>query len=173
MRFNTSPAQDQDIPLIHEMSVQCGLNTWTESDFYRELMRDEAILIVSKTQDGRFSGFIHGRLSTNPSTEPQAEIYNIATAPNCRRMGAATWLVMSFLEECRAKEIERVLLEVRKSNDAAIRFYQKMGFGALGVRKRFYSSPPEDAIAMSLVLQNRGRQQKRELDIQGKIGLTS
>ena len=42
----------------------------------------------------------------------------------------------------------RVLLEVRKSNASAIRFYEGFGFKVLGERKDYYSNPVEDAFVM-------------------------
>lgn len=40
-------------------------------------------------------------------------------------------------------------LEVRQSNEAAKRLYEKLGYSPIGVRKRFYEKPVEDAIVMS------------------------
>ena len=40
-------------------------------------------------------------------------------------------------------------LEVRESNDAARRLYEKMKYKQIGIRKRFYERPVEDAIVMS------------------------
>ena len=44
--------------------------------------------------------------------------------------------------------ITRIVLEVRSSNVAAIRLYEKMGFVKLGVRRNFYQFPEEDADIM-------------------------
>ena len=39
-------------------------------------------------------------------------------------------------------------LEVRKSNEAAKRLYEKLGFEEAGIRKNFYEFPKEDAVIM-------------------------
>jgi ribosomal-protein-alanine N-acetyltransferase len=53
---------------------------------------------------------------------------------------------------CRSHGVASVYLEVRRSNDAAIRLYRKHGFKSEGRRKNYYSSPVEDAVIMSLML---------------------
>jgi ribosomal-protein-alanine N-acetyltransferase len=45
-----------------------------------------------------------------------------------------------------------LLLEVRRSNIAAIRLYRGLGFSALGVRRGYYSDNGEDAVEMILGL---------------------
>jgi ribosomal-protein-alanine N-acetyltransferase len=46
-------------------------------------------------------------------------------------------------------------LEVRKSNNGAISFYNKYGFDILYERKGYYRNPPEDALVMVLELDER------------------
>ena len=45
-------------------------------------------------------------------------------------------------------------LEVRESNDPALRLYRKYGFQEVGRRKNYYEKPREDAILMTLFLEN-------------------
>lgn len=79
----------------------------------------------------------------------ECEIARIAVKPAYRRRGAAGRLLEETEIFCHAKEIKRLLLEVRESNFAARTFYQKHGFEIDGIRKNFYTNPPEDAILMS------------------------
>ena len=172
MRFCTIPARDRDIRAIHDISVQCGLSTWTEADFSGELRRQNSILIVGISEVGRVLGFIHGRIiPARESDESQAEIYNVATKAEFRRHGVAGRLLTEFIEECRSKQVQTVLLEVRASNTAAIDFYRKMGFWEIGLRKNFYSAPPEHALSMSLVLEQGGDIIPKEfLKFRSKLG---
>ncbi len=48
--------------------------------------------------------------------------------------------------------IRIVILEVRRSNRAAIKLYRGLGFTAMGVRPRYYADNDEDAIEMMLAL---------------------
>ena len=54
-----------------------------------------------------------------------------------------------LLDFCAEKEIERILLDVRISNEPAIAFYRKSGFADDGIRKNFYDNPKEHALLMS------------------------
>lgn len=47
------------------------------------------------------------------------------------------------------EKVDVFFLEVRESNDAARRLYEKMKYKQIGIRKRFYGRPVEDAIVMS------------------------
>lgn len=49
----------------------------------------------------------------------------------------------------RQKSVERIVLEARVTNEAAISLYQKMGFVNLGIRKNLYEHPVEDGVIMS------------------------
>ena len=53
-----------------------------------------------------------------------------------------------FFKEGGKRNIESFTLEVRVSNEIAIKLYEKMGFVSEGVRKRFYEHPVEDALIM-------------------------
>ena len=54
----------------------------------------------------------------------------------------------TVVSESLKRYASRVLLEVRKSNASAIRFYEGFGFKVLGERKDYYSNPIEDAFVM-------------------------
>ena len=78
----------------------------------------------------------------------EACITNIAVDPSLRRKGVGSFLLNALMEQGRQQGIERFTLEVRVSNEAAIRLYEKYGFRSVGTRKNFYSFPEEDAYIM-------------------------
>ena len=81
-------------------------------------------------------------------TNMEANLNNIATKIEYRRHKIATKL-LTFLEARLKKEnIEKLFLEVRKSNSAAIALYEKNGFIKIGIRKAYYLDNKEDAILM-------------------------
>jgi ribosomal-protein-alanine N-acetyltransferase len=43
-----------------------------------------------------------------------------------------------------------LFLEVRESNEAALKLYRKLGFGEIGRREKYYENPEETAIVMRL-----------------------
>ncbi|MDE6707412.1 MAG: ribosomal protein S18-alanine N-acetyltransferase, partial [Oscillospiraceae bacterium] len=74
-----------------------------------------------------------------------ADLTNIAVAPEFRNQGIASKLLKFLLQELKNYHI---FLEVRISNIPAIKLYQKFHFKQVGIRKRFYQNPIEDAILM-------------------------
>lgn len=78
----------------------------------------------------------------------EGHITNIAVHPEFRRCGAGSLIMEKLLEICDMDGIRSLTLEVRKSNIAAQKLYQKYGFKAEGVRKGYYSDTGEDALIM-------------------------
>ena len=78
----------------------------------------------------------------------EGQITNIATLPDFRRRGLAKKVLISMLDEARARELAFVTLEVRESNAAAIALYEQLGFIKLGKRPNFYRKPTEAAVIM-------------------------
>ena len=64
-------------------------------------------------------------------------------------------LLDNLLERAAAAGVTEAFLEVRPSNLAAIRLYQKLGFEQIGIRRGYYQAPDgrEDAIVLKRVLQ--------------------
>lgn len=90
------------------------------------------------------AGFILGRL-----TAGEAEILDLAVLPAFRRRGDATALAELLLDRFRVLGAQRVFLEVRESNRAAIAFYTKIGFLPAGSRPNYYRNPVEAAVLMT------------------------
>jgi [ribosomal protein S18]-alanine N-acetyltransferase len=82
----------------------------------------------------------------------ELHVLNIATAPLMRRRGVARALMRVALRYSAAEQIRILILEVRRSNRAAIKLYRGLGFTAMGVRPGYYSDNGEDAIEMMLAL---------------------
>ena len=76
----------------------------------------------------------------------EGEIANLAVLPALRRKGIGTALLLSLKKEVRARGGEALFLEVRASNLAARRLYERNGFTEVGVRRAFYTAPTEDGI---------------------------
>jgi ribosomal-protein-alanine N-acetyltransferase len=72
------------------------------------------------------------------------EILNLAVAPAARRTGVARALLHRALQASPGTWF----LEVRESNQAAIRLYESTGFRASGSRSGYYQDSPETAIVM-------------------------
>jgi ribosomal-protein-alanine N-acetyltransferase len=81
----------------------------------------------------------------------EASIHSIAVAPECQRQGLGQLLLNAALAHMQAAGASRCLLEVRQSNTAARRLYERSGFELDGIRKNYYPAPTgrEDALLMS------------------------
>ncbi|HUT16381.1 MAG TPA: ribosomal protein S18-alanine N-acetyltransferase [Anaerolineae bacterium] len=79
----------------------------------------------------------------------EAHLCTLAVHPNWRRRGLGELLLTHLIGHATADNADMLTLEVRASNTAAQQLYEKYGFRALGLRKRYYSDNHEDAIRMS------------------------
>lgn len=78
----------------------------------------------------------------------EAEIASVCVDPAYRRLGGGTKLLQTLLRQARLSGAQNVYLEVRASNQAAQELYRGAGFECIGVRKRYYTNPSEDAVLM-------------------------
>ena len=83
------------------------------------------------------------------SSYEEAELYRIAVLPSHRRMGLGKRLMEDFLNGC-PKEVEKIFLEVRESNAAAVKLYEKSGFEIISRRKNYYGN--EDGLIYCLTV---------------------
>jgi ribosomal-protein-alanine N-acetyltransferase len=82
----------------------------------------------------------------------ECEVENLVVAAQYRRRGFGSQLLQTLIAAARERNVERILLEVRESNEAARALYERFGFGSSGKRKAYYTHPTEDAILLMLQL---------------------
>jgi ribosomal-protein-alanine N-acetyltransferase len=82
----------------------------------------------------------------------EVHLLDLAVDPGARRRGVGRELVRAVLGYAREARARLVLLEVRRSNDAAIALYRSAGFSENGVRRGYYSDNGEDAVEMCVEL---------------------
>jgi ribosomal-protein-alanine N-acetyltransferase len=75
-------------------------------------------------------------------------VMNLAVAPEHRRRGIATSLLERLFEITAGEGRRGYTLEVRVSNEVAIRLYEQAGFRARGIRRGYYTDNREDALIM-------------------------
>jgi ribosomal-protein-alanine N-acetyltransferase len=92
--------------------------------------------------DGETVGYACGS-----SLFEDAELMRIAVLPKCRGLGYGRLLLKRFIEGAAMRGAERMFLEVRASNEAALALYLKSGFQKNRLRKRYYPDG-EDALEM-------------------------
>jgi len=97
-------------------------------------------------------------------TPPDAELESIAVAPALKRCGIGRHLLQGFVGELTHEAIQKLYLEVRSSNAAALSLYRAAGFIRCGVRPDYYADPVEDAVLMELRL-GHGCQSKTRVGV--------
>ena len=115
---------------------------WSREDFWREASNDFACYIVA-LEDAEIIGFGGCWISFE-----EAQVTNIALTSAQRGRGLGKVLMTRLMCAVAARGAERMTLEVRPSNMPALRLYERLGFTAIGVRKKYYQDNDEDAILM-------------------------
>ena len=120
----------------------CFSPPWTEGQLLSE-MESEYGIIFAAFDEAKLCAFSVMHLAGD-----QAELYQIATLPEERGKGIANMLMEKGNVLAKEQNAESIFLEVRVSNAPAIALYEKHGFENLGIRKKYYTDPIEDAMIM-------------------------
>ncbi len=81
----------------------------------------------------------------------EAQIANVAVLPDYRRCGVASAMLAKLEQLAGKQDFERLMLEVRRSNRAALALYGASGFVEVGTRRGYYRHPTEDAVLMDKI----------------------
>ena len=79
----------------------------------------------------------------------EAHVTTFAVHPRWRRRHIGDQLLLALLDIAVARRAHETTLEVRLSNLAARKLYEKFGFRPVGLRPRYYSDDGEDALIMT------------------------
>jgi ribosomal-protein-alanine N-acetyltransferase len=84
----------------------------------------------------------------------EAHLLNLTVAPSCQRFGFGWRMLEAMAENARSYGARTMLLEVRPSNEAAQKMYERYGFVRIGTRRGYYPAPAgrEDAVVMRVSL---------------------
>lgn len=134
--------RQQDVEEVAALEREIFSQPWSAAGFLDALKLDNTVFLAAEEH-----GYIVGYIGMYLSME-EGEITNVAVAPHERRRGIGRMLLDEIKKEADAHSVEKIVLEVRKSNDSAIRLYEQSGFKIRGVRKGFYEFPKEDAYIM-------------------------
>jgi ribosomal-protein-alanine N-acetyltransferase len=128
------PFVPNDIPSIASI-VREGLRENYPTSLYLDIHRwwREGFLVADL--DGHPVGFLAAVISS----DGQARILMFAVSTGLRRRGIGRQIMDDFLRACAMRGLRRIELEVRTSNEEAIRFYKRYGFELAGVLPKFYT----------------------------------
>ncbi len=117
-------------------------NPWNADTLDSMLNTPVSQLYVARLDRARIAGFCACWL-----IDDELHINTIAVDPGLRRQGIGGHLLGSVLQLTGAR---RATLEVRASNEAAVRLYRALGFQTTAVRRDYYSNPVEDGLILWL-----------------------
>ena len=143
MEYHIRPMEDRDISTVEQIEKSILSLPWSDKSFADAANTPENVYLVCECT-GEIAGYC-GMWTVLG----EGNITNIAVSPAYRRSGVAEALLKELERRARLKDVTIFFLEVRQSNEAAKRLYEKLGYSPIGVRKRFYEKPVEDAIVMS------------------------
>ena len=133
----------EDSAAVAEMEQQIFSDSWSEKSVLETEQQKQSVCFAAE-KAGHLLGYL---LAYHAADE--AEIARIAVQKEARRQGAAGKLMQALEHYCEEHKMEKLLLDVRESNEAARSFYTKNGFVEDGIRQGFYVNPSEDAVLMS------------------------
>ena len=133
----------EDIDAVQEVERSSFPVPWPASAFRHELTQNRnARYVVARMRD-RIVGYGGLWLMVD-----EAHITTFAVHPDHRRLRIGERLLQRLFEIAEVMNAEWLTLEVRASNLAAQKLYEKYGFRRAGVRRRYYSDNSEDALIM-------------------------
>lgn len=141
---------EADLEAVAALEDKIFSDAWTRQSIYDTFCEKQAFIAVAEL-DGKIAGYCIVYFVLDES-----EIARIAVDVSCRRQGVGRELLEWVEKTCEEKEVTRLMLDVRGSNETARRFYRKLGFQEDGVRKNFYEKPREHAVLMSKKIGNTG-----------------
>jgi ribosomal-protein-alanine N-acetyltransferase len=138
--------ENRDVAFVLAIQSVCPeIAQWTMRDYVNTEQGDMTGLVAE--EDGEVVGFLVARRLAS-----DLEILNFAVKPDARRLGIGKSLLREILTWGSVFQAEKAFLEVRASNLAALRFYDRNGFLVTGRRPRYYSAPIEDALILTAAL---------------------
>lgn len=151
-QWQLRPMQDAHLPAVMAVERRAYPFPWTEGIF-RDCLRagySAWVLTDAAAPAAEIFGYALMTMAVD-----EAHILNLCVDPEQQRQGLGEFMLQHLLRLARAANATIALLEVRKSNDAAQRLYERLGFERLGLRKGYYPAAEgrrEDALVLGLQL---------------------
>lgn len=133
----------KDLKEILTLEHQLFTSTWNEEDFIYEIETNPFSFNYVIEENNEIIGYAGLWV-----TYEQAQITTIGVKKEYQRKGYASLLMNHLLKLAKKQKCESMSLEVRVSNESAIKLYEKFGFKNVGIRKNYYQDNFEDAYLM-------------------------
>lgn len=135
--------EHRDIEQVSNLENDSFSMPWPKHAFEEIVEKEDADYFLAETKEQEIvGGLVLFRILD------EGDITNVAVKKAYQNQGIATALLRHALAYGREKGLREFTLEVRVSNKAAIRAYEKVGFQSEGIRPKFYEKPVEDGLIM-------------------------
>jgi ribosomal-protein-alanine N-acetyltransferase len=135
---------EADLDAVVALEEQSFTNPWSRDTLVWELRNSDVTFVyVMRLDDRTPVAFCVCWMLLD-----ELHVNTIAVAPAYRRQGLATRLLQHVLGEAGARGVRRATLEVRASNQAALKLYERLGFSVTATRPGYYTQPDEDALIL-------------------------
>lgn len=141
-QFQLRLMEESHLDQVAEIEKRIFSEPWSRKGF-ADSLRSPDTCYVAAVVSGRVAGYCGFLQSFD-----EADITNMAVDEPYRGIGVGKRMLEELMKRGKSRGVSRFTLEVRVSNEAAIRLYEKLGFFTVGVRKNFYSKPTEDGAIM-------------------------
>ena len=138
--MNIRAWEEKDISRIEEIERACFRDPWTRTDL-EGVVKFSCYQSFLAEEGGQVCGY--GCMIALFET---AEIANVAVDIPFRKRGIGRKILLAMHEKAKELGASEALLEVRKSNAAAIALYASEGYIPYGIREKYYGD--EDAVLM-------------------------
>jgi ribosomal-protein-alanine N-acetyltransferase len=143
-RIRVGPMRPRDVPAVHRIETAVHARPWSATLLRQELGQVDRSYLVAR-RGRRVVGYAGAQVVVG-----EAHVLTLAVAPDARRRGVATHLLVELLAAAHRLGATAVTLEVRESNEAARALYRRFGFEVEGLRPRYYGDNGEAAAIMWL-----------------------
>lgn len=147
MEYRILKMEENHVRGISEIEKECFSSPWSEDGIRSELDNPNARFFVAEG-DGNVLGYAGMHTVCG-----ECYIANVAVSEAYRKNGIAAALLERLEETAEKENCEFITLEVRRSNENAIRLYSRLGYKEVGIRKNYYSKPTEDAVLMTKTIE--------------------
>jgi [ribosomal protein S18]-alanine N-acetyltransferase len=141
------PMAPADLDGVCEIERAVFALPWSRKSFEDEVSGDPCSVPWVAEEDGRVVGYL---VAWHVADE--LHIGNLAVAPAKQGGGIGASLLSGALAAAAERGIEYAALEVRVSNERAIRLYERFGFSGIAIRKAYYEDNGENALIMLRVI---------------------
>ena len=142
--------EQRHLPDAVQIEREAFTEPWSENMLAGEILNPMAVFWAAE-----LSGELAGYLDLLCILD-EGHIANVAIRKDLRRRGIGRALLERAVSYAKAEGLVLLTLEVRAGNLPAQELYRSFGFERVGLRRRYYEHPTEDAVIMTRILDKAG-----------------